>query len=364
MFYNPVKVIETKNWIKECKFLLRIHNVKNPLIITTYGNFKRNNLDSIFDKKSIYHNIQPNPNFQSCQNAINFVSSNEFDGIVALGGGSVLDTAKVVLASIQSKVFDIKILLKNNNKIKEKVKSILIPTTHGTGSEVNMWGTVWDIRKKKKHSISNESLYPSYAILDPQLVLSLSLKESVITTLDSLSHSFESIWNKNANETSNKYAIEAINLIFNNISRLKNNPLDIRARKNLLLASNRAGYAFSNTKTAAAHSISYPLTLNFSIPHGIASSITLVPLLKINKDMINKSLQSIYSKIDCSFEGLIDKILDIPCGIIPFKLNDWGVEKKDISKLIEQSFTADRMKNNIVNLKKKDVSNILNEILE
>ena len=148
-------------------------------------------------------------------------------------------------------------------------------------------GEQFGVQLKKKYSISHPDLYPSSAILDGQLTLSLPLTTSIVTIMDALSHSFESIWNKNANPISTKYAIEAIKVILSNIDELKNNPKNNKIRTKILIASNKAGLAFSNTKTAASHAISYPLTQYYGIPHGIAASMPLIPLLKINHDKIS-----------------------------------------------------------------------------
>ena len=168
----------------------------------------------------------------------------------------------------------------------QTIASIFLPTTHGTASEVTMWGTVWNMKEKKKYSISHPDLYPGVAILDGNLTLSLPLNISIMTVMDALSHSFESIWNKNANPTSTDFAISAICSILDNGEALKENPTDLAIRNNLLKAATVAGLAFSNTATAAAHSMSYPLTIHYGIPHGIASSISLIPLLEKNAEFI------------------------------------------------------------------------------
>ena len=119
-----------------------------------------------------------------------------------------------------------------------------------------MWGTIWDLTEGKKYSISHSSLIPDAAIIDGNLALSLPIDISLSTVLDALSHSLESIWNKNKNSRATSYAVRAIGLIFDNIDALKNNPQDPQVRENLLIASYYAGIAMSETKTAAAHSIS------------------------------------------------------------------------------------------------------------
>lgn len=360
-YYNPVEVIQTNNWHSKLKDIMRLLSLQNPLIITSRGNLKRNALDLKFKTSPIFSEIYTDPTFTSCQTAINFADAyTPFDSVFAIGGGSVMDTAKVIIASEATGIKDINHLIKaKGSYYKKALPSIFIPTTHGTGSEVTMWGTVWNTEERKKYSIADLQLYPTVAILDPNLTLSLPLDLSIITALDALSHSFESIWNKNANAISTSTAIESIELIIRNINRLKNDKSNLLYRNKLLLASNKAGLAFSNTKTAAAHSISYPLSIKYNIPHGIAASITLPSLIEINYPHIEKELKNIEKKLGLSIEKIKEFIISIPEGVFDFSLNKWGINKKDIPNLVKDSFYKGRMDNNIVTLTEPDVHSIL-----
>ena len=363
MYYNPVKVVETNNWREECSKFQEKLKIYNPLIITSNGNLTRQKLSTVFNSKSTFSDIMPNPTFESCQEAINFSQNKEFDGVITIGGGSVMDTAKTVMAFMGTGISDIAELIRFTDSFENKVPSIFIPTTHGTGGEVTMWGTVWEMKEKKKYSISHPDLYPDIALLDGNLTLSLPIDISLSTLLDALSHSFEAIWNKNANPTSTDHAIEAICLILNNYEGLKEKHQNPNFRKTLLRASNIAGLAFSNTKTAAAHSISYPLTINYDIPHGVASALPLLPLLEINKRSIESELKLIIKKLKLNdISELEERIKRIPGDILKFNLQSWGVSQSDISDLIKQSFTKGRMDNNIVDLTKSQVRQIIEKI--
>ena len=364
MYYNPVKVIETDNWRAVLAKSISEHNINNPLIIASSGNIKRNDLLNLFDKRIIFSDVENNPNFESCQRAIDFSKNSNYDGVIALGGGSVMDTAKTVMATIGNNVFLINDLLSDKLAFPNRIPAIFIPTTHGTASEVTMWGTIWNMTEKRKYSLAYPELYPDVAILDGSLTLSLSLELSITTVLDALSHCFEAIWNKNANQKSTDYAIEGIKIIFNNVSLLKNNLQDIEIRNKLLKASNLAGLAFSNTKTAAAHSMSYPLTISYNIPHGIACSMPIIPLLRINEPAIQKELEKIYSTLHIRYLSELEElILQISEGIIDFKLSKWGVKPSEIDDIVERSFTKSRMENNIIELSKKDIQLIFENLL-
>ncbi len=363
MYYNPVKVIETDNWRAVLtKFVSKL-NINSPLIIASPGNIKRNKLIDIFDDRIIFSEIENNPTFESCQRAIDFGRNNNYDGVIALGGGSVMDTAKTVMTAIGTGIYKLEELLTINTPFPHRIPAIFIPTTHGTASEVTMWGTIWKMTEKRKYSIAYPELYPDVAILDGSLTLSLPLDLSITTVLDALSHCFEAIWNKNANQKSTDYAIEAISIILQNVELLKKNPHDIEIRNKLLKASNFAGLAFSNTKTAAAHSMSYPLTISYRIPHGIACSIPIIPLLRINEVAIKIALEKIYRKLHVQKLSDLEKlILQIPNGIIDFTLSKWGVKQTDIKDLTERAFTKSRMANNIIDLNNDDILRVLKEV--
>jgi len=363
VYYNPTNVVETNQWVNTLFEKLSELNMKNPLIITSPEIRHLQKLNTEFDKNIIFSDIGSNPTFDSCLKAVLFSKTNNFDGVVAIGGGSVMDTAKVVMASMGTNITDLNKLLAITSPYANRVPGVFIPTTHGTGSEVTMWATVWDMNEKKKYSISHPDLYPDIAILDGTLTLSLPLHISLSTTLDALSHSFEAIWNKNANKKSTEYAIEAICLILITITKFKETPQDIELRNILLRASNLAGLAFSNTKTAAAHSISYPLTIRFGIPHGVACSLPLIPLLQINRHAIEQELTIIMRKTGIDrFSNFEQCLKQIPGSTLKFSLQEWGVKKSDVQDLTDQSFTKGRMDNNIVNLTKYQVHKLLEEI--
>ena len=361
---NPVKVIETIDWLNVLNKSIQNLKLLSPIIITTPGNRKRLNLDSKFNPQSIFSDIRSNPNFNDCINAIKFCQKGDFDSLIALGGGSAMDLAKVVIAHLSLKISDVFKILDFKGPFQKKIPAIFLPTTHGTASEVTMWGTIWNMKEKKKYSISHPSLYPDIAILDGNLTLSLPLDISITTIMDALSHSLEAIWNKKSTNASTNFAIKAICEIIKNVEIFKMDPSNLNIRKKLLNASTTAGFAFSKTTTAAAHSISYPLTIHYDIPHGIASSITLLPLLEINKSFIKEPINIICNNLELTFNELKQAIKVIPNGIVPYTLREWNVPKNQLNRLSVESFTKGRMDNNIIDLSKNQVLSILNKVYE
>jgi phosphonate metabolism-associated iron-containing alcohol dehydrogenase len=203
------------------------------------------------------------------------------DVIVALGGGSVIDSAKVFAAAAGdfSKVLHF-LQPKTGQEALSAIPIIAVPTTAGTGSEVTCWATVWDEENSRKFSLAREVLYPEVALIDPALMLGKPYGLTLATALDALSHSIESIWNVNANPVSARHGVAAARAILRDLPKLLVDLGNLELRSNIAEASLNAGLAFSNTKTAIAHNISYPITLGWGVQHGIACSFTLPTILQ------------------------------------------------------------------------------------
>ncbi|KUL93755.1 alcohol dehydrogenase [Bosea sp. WAO] len=223
-------------------------------------------------------NIETNPDCadlaESCR--LFGAASQRPEVIVALGGGSMIDAAKVLAASsgdfetVRRHLVD-----KTPLDASEIVPIIAVPTTAGTGSEVTSWATVWDSANGSKYSLAHPRLYPETALLDPTLTIGAPRGLTLATGLDALSHALESIWNVNGNPVSANHAVEAAREIIDTLPRLLERPDDPELRLRQMRASLLAGLAFSNTKTALAHNISYDITLKSGTIHGIACSFSL-----------------------------------------------------------------------------------------
>ena len=233
----------------------------------------------------IINNITPNPDFETLDTACKKLTGGAQlpQVIVPIGGGSALDAAKV-LAVGREGFAAVRQHLQSGGSSRtlpaRAIPLIAVPTTAGTGSEMTHWATVWDTVAVKKYSLTRDDLWPTDAVIDPTLMYGISRELTISTGLDALSHALESIWNINANPVSTNFAIAAAREVLECLSPLStdlNNP-SLRAR--MAQASTLAGLAFSNTRTALAHSLSYPVTLHHGIAHGIACSFTLPGVMR------------------------------------------------------------------------------------
>ena len=279
--------VEIHFGIEMIESILKNESSSPTLIVTTPGALNRDITKEIISQLShedvhIVSNIKPNPDIEDLEKILVSISGIKFQSIIAIGGGSVIDSAKAIRASMN--IDEIQPLIKSfrsNLEIQwsKKVKLLVIPTTSGTGSEVTPYATIWDASLNKKYSLAGDFVYPTYAILDSRLTSSLGRELTLYPGLDATSHALESIWNKNSSEESINIAIKALDLICNSFIKVLNNPSDSEARMNMQIASLLSGIAISKTRTALAHSISYPLTSRFNVPHGLACSFTLVSII-------------------------------------------------------------------------------------
>lgn len=197
--------------------------------------------------------------------------------IVAIGGGSVIDSAKFIAAGRGPRE-DVTRHLQEGaplGELADALPIIAIPTTSGTGSDLTKWATVWDTRNGRKLSLEHDRLYPRVSIVDPLLTGTLPWKPTLASGLDALSHALESIWNRHANPISTGLAASAAGDILEALPQLQADLHSRPARARMAAGATAAGLAFSATRTALAHNISYPVTIEQGVPHGIACSFCL-----------------------------------------------------------------------------------------
>lgn len=285
-FHNPVAIRLGQGALEQ---LGEAAGARRCALVTTGGMVRRGvvaRIERALGSRLVgsFSAVEANPTVASCTRAREALDSADAEVLIALGGGSSIDTAKAVAAARAHVGFPdwLDRHLRAGEPFAARFEPppiIAIPTTAGTGSEVTMWGTIWDEQTAGKHSISHPSLYPEVALLDPALTLSVPRDTTVASALDALSHAMEAIWNRAANPVADALAVRAIRGITRDLSRVVEEPEDLRARAGLQSSALLAGLAISSTRTALAHSISYPLTAELGVPHGIACSLTLPQLL-------------------------------------------------------------------------------------
>lgn len=375
-FCNTEIVFSNKNELEQKLLSLKVTNI---VLIMSESSLLRWNMVTFIEKLQFkceslngtftwIKNVVASPTQVDLIKALKNIGNNKVDTIIALGGGSAIDLAKGICAFHNNKKNDkytveqITDSLKNKKYRCEKfVDIIAVPSTAGTGSEVTQWATIWDENKTGKFSIDDSMLKPKMAIIVPELTLSMSDKMTLSTGLDAMCQAIESYWSRHTTPIVQEIAYRAIEIVIQNLRKAVEQPHDIIVREKLCRASVLAGLAFSQTRTTACHSISYPLTMLYGVPHGLAAAITLDAVGQMNKGHFPNDdvLFSLFNEY-----GGIMNYVDLVCaGVINMRLSAFGITQKDIPLIAKDAFSSGRMNNNPVDLSRDDVEKILTSIL-
>jgi alcohol dehydrogenase len=313
---------------------------------------------------NVFDDIDPNPSIVSCQRASNFLNEYRPTAVLALGGGSVIDAAKVanIAAGTACSVYDLLYDPGKQELSKLADTFIAVPTTAGTGSEVTPFTTVWDFDAPKKHSLNSCLLQPTNAYLDARLTISLSKSQTQATAGDALGHAMESIWSKGNLFHTQALAGQAIRLIVKTLPHVLRNPHSAEERQRMLWASLLAGMAISQTRTAAAHAISYPLTLYHGVPHGRAVAALLPHVLAANLSALHQEqVELLCSCFGCQrSEDLVEACRSFleQTGITE-PLSNFGVQPSNVATIARGSNTVGRLDNNIHDLSLGDIETMI-----
>jgi alcohol dehydrogenase len=290
--------------------------------------------------------------------------------LIAIGGGSPIDTAK-----------GIRIIMNNNVKLEdcsgvEKVDRIstpmiAIPTTAGTGSEVTKFAVLSDLEKDLKFTVTSGLICPDYAILDPQLTIGLPAGITAATGFDALTHAIEALTSIIAQPLTDVISFESIKLIFDWLPKAVNQGTDLEARSEMLKAQLYAGIAFNNAFLGLSHAIASPLGAHCHIPHGLANAVMLSYVVKYNVPAAADKYAKAYDiiKNNVSSEGKYDKGYQFAKEIenlnklssLPSKLSEIGVDKKKLDLVAEDALKSGMLKFNVRSADKKQIREILEE---
>ena len=266
---------------QEVGSILNSLDYKKPLIITDqmmvelgYARKIQENLKAINVYADIFADTIPEPTVASIQAGVNKIKSANYDCIIALGGGSPIDSAKAI--GILGKFGGVMRDYKFPRMVSESgVPIVAIPTTAGTGSEVTRFTIIADETTDEKMLCVGRGFMPSVALIDYELTLSLPQRATADTGIDALTHAMEAYVGKKANPYSDAQAIAAMRLIGPNLRRVYHNGKDIEAREKMMLGATLAGISFSNASVALVHGMSRPIGAFYHVPHGLSNAMLL-----------------------------------------------------------------------------------------
>ena len=349
MPYREPKILNTNDDVVK---LFQDNRVEQVLLVTDKGISKlglTKNLEQKLKQNKIkckvYDKTVPNPTINNIEEALEQYKKNNCQAIIAFGGGSSMDCAKVVgarVANPKKSVEQMKGLLKVHGKMPLLVA---VPTTAGTGSETTLAAVITNADTKDKYAINSFPLIPKYALLDEGLTLKLPPHITSTTGMDALTHAVEAYIGKSTTIKTRRCALEASKLIFENLEVVYKDGQNKIARKNMLRAAYLAGVAFTKSYVGYVHAIAHSLGGEYRVPHGLANAVILPYMLSLYGKSAEKKLRkmAVYlGLVDekvCASEAakiFIDKIKQMNKNLgIPNKIAE--IKEEDIPRLAKHA---------------------------
>jgi len=357
----------------ELKIFLKDKKFKKILIICGETSFKGSGADKIINnllinkKTEFYYKKFPYPDLNELKQIISYIKKSSPDLIIAVGGGSVLDYAKI--ANVLTDNENIEDEIANSTyKIKKRfTKLVAIPTTAGSGAEVTSNAVIYI--DKIKYSVEGEQLRPDYFFLIPELVIGASNKIKSSAGFDAIAQAIESLISKKSNEKSVKFSEKSLEISLKYYLDYLNKPNNENTSA-MCMAANLSGEAISISKTTAPHAVSYPFTSLFNISHGHAVSLTLNKFLKFNYENferadcnfdIKKRYKTIFDLTNSKNINSLDRyLLEIKKQAkLEDNLDKLGINLKNNYSRIIAGINIQRLANNPIKLDQNDISKIL-----
>jgi alcohol dehydrogenase len=322
---------------------------------------------------ALFEQGKAEPELEAADTCTQFGKDNACDFVIGIGGGSTLDTAKAaaVLMTNEGRASEYQGFDKVRNP---GLKTIMIPTTAGTGSEVTPTAVFINREKGIKLGINSPYIFPTLALLDPELTVSLPPNLTASTGMDALTHAIESYVGKNASPITDMFALKALELIWESLSIAVKDGENIFARSKMLLGSCLAGVAITNAGTGASHAMSYALSVLRKVPHGVSNGILIPHVMEHNYSGALEKFAILAQKMGVSVDKLVPekaalagcaKVAELTQEIgIPKHLKSFGITESMIPQLTSMSMQLTGAINNNPRLfTEKVVAQILRKIL-
>lgn len=299
----------------------------------------------------IFQKVDPEPYLDNAEDAATLGRESGADLLIGMGGGSAMDTAKAaaILVTNSGKAED---YIGLNKVASPGLATLMIPTTAGTGAEVTFTAVFTNRETKAKGGINSPFLFPSVALLDPELTLPLPPSVTAATGMDALTHAVESVTSRSSTVFTEALALTAVRLIGKHLRRAVYHGDDIEAREQMLMASLLGGLALADAGVGAAHALAYPLGGFYRIPHGLANAMLIPHVMEFNLPSAEDKFALIARALGESVEGLparwagsaaVEAVRTLCLDIgIPASLSEVGVPMDDIPRLVETALKVTR----------------------
>jgi len=319
-----------------------------------------------------FSDIQSDPDVRSVRAGLDAAHAYGCDGIVGIGGGSVLDVAKAI-GSMLSHQGDIRDYFGIDKMTHDAAPVICIPTTAGTGSEVTIWSVLSDSENTTKVNIGSYRNCARVALLDPELSVGLPPEMTAATGMDALTHAIECYVNKASHTLSESLAEKSIALIGANLRLAVLQGDNLQARGNMLLASTLAGLAFNRIRLGLAHAFALPLGSHFHIPHGLVNAIMLTPVMRFNVPANASAYAKVAELLGESVRGLnqrdaadraVEAVRQLKRDIgLTQTLADFGLTEASFDQIVEEAMASGNIAVNPRTPSRNDMRELLRQAM-
>ena len=353
------------NRIKDIQKACNELNIKKPLIVTDPGILQTEIINKINNalnqKANIFSDVKSNPTGKNLEEGVKVFNLNNHDGVIAVGGGSGMDTGKGIafMSKQERPLWDFEDIGDWWNRAKSEVifPIIAVPTTAGTGSETGRASVFTNENTKEKKIIFHPKMLPSVVILDPDLTIPLPPTLTAFTGMDALAHCLEAYSSNNFHPLSQGIALEGMKMIKDNLISAFKNGQDLKARANMLATSSMGSIAFQKG-LGAIHSLSHPVGAIYNTHHGLTNAVFMPYVLVRNKEVIKDKIINLSRYLNLksyNFNTFIEWILELRKELnIPHTLKDLIKTDDLFEKMSEMALADPSTQTNPVELKKDD----------
>ena len=320
-------------------------------------------------KYAVYDKTVPNPTIDNIEEGVALYNENGCGALIAFGGGSPMDCAKGIACRIAKPNQPIP-KMKGVLKVRKKLPTIFaVPTTSGTGSEATIAAVISNSETHEKYAINDPVLIPKYAVLDPNLTLKLPKHITSTTGMDALTHAVEAYIGKSGTAHTDEMAIKATKLVFENLKNAYDNGEDIRARRNMQIASFFAGIAFTRAYVGNVHAMAHTLGGFYGTPHGLANAVILPHILDFYGSSAYKKLAELANAVgikgaddETKAKKFIQEVKDMNKYMnIPTTIE--GIKEEDIPTMVDRAYAEANPLYPVPKImSKQDLANMYREI--
>ena len=295
----------------------------------------------------VYDEIKTNPTTTDVDKIASMFKDKGIEVVVGFGGGSSIDVAKVV-ALILANSGSARDYLLRLKEPKNALPIVAIPTTHGTGSEVDRYAVVTDPETHAKAAVITPLIYPRVTIIEPKFTITMPRTLTIATTIDALAHAVEAYINENSNIIAEMYARETIRNVYRYLPKVLNEPTNVEYRSILLWASTCAGIAIDQARASLLHALEHPLSSYYDIHHGLGLYALFIPWLEYVVDHAVEEFSELARLVDPKLHEVKDRVaarkfIELTKKLftetsLEVRLRDYGVKEGDLPSLVDNAF--------------------------